>query len=462
MKIQTRFRTYDPDQLLLMPPDLREWLPEDDLAYFLMDLVARLDLRGIERDYDGDRGGQPAYNPRMMTGLLLYAYCVGMPSSRKIETATYHSVAFRVIAADQHPDHDTIAEFRRRHLKALAGLFVQVLRICRKAGLAKLGHVALDGTKVRANASKHKAMSYGRMEETARRLEEEVRELLQRAERTDAEEDARYGAGRRGDELPEELRFKRSRLKKIQEAMAALEAEAQEEAEARREEIRRREQERERCGQKRRGPKPKDPLERPKEKAQRNFTDPDSRIMKDGATKSFEQCYNAQAAVDGDFQIIVAAEITQEANDKAQVAPMLEAIETNTGGEKPKRLSADSGYFSEANAEHLREEGVDAYVAAGRTKHGENPLPAVPRGRIPKDATAGERMKRKLRTIKGRATYSKRKAIVEPVFGQIKEIRGFRRFSFRGQEKVRAEWSLICLTHNLLKLFRNGFVPQEA
>jgi len=339
---------------------------------------------------------------------------------------------------------------------------VQVLRICRKAGLAKLGHVALDGTKVRANASKHKAMSYRRMEETARRLEEEVRELLQRAERTDAEEDARYGAGRRGDELPEELRFKRSRLKKIQEAMAALEAEAQEEAEARREEIRRREQERERCGEKRRGPKPKDPSERPQEKAQRNFTDPDSRIMKDGATKSFEQCYNAQAAVDGDFQIIVAAEITQEANDKAQVAPMLEAIETNTGGEKPKRLSADSGYFSEANAEHLREEGVDAYVAAGRTKHGENPLPAVPRGRIPKDATAGERMKRKLRTIKGRATYSKRKAIVEPVFGQIKEIRGFRRFSFRGQEKVRAEWSLICLTHNLLKLFRNGLVPQEA
>ncbi|HEQ60483.1 MAG TPA: IS1182 family transposase [Firmicutes bacterium] len=459
MKTQTRFRAYDPDQLLLLPADLRQWLPEDDLAYFLMDLVARLDLRGIERDYDSAQGGQPAYHPRMMTGLLLYAYCVGMPSSRKIEAATYHSVPLRVMAGDQHPDHDTIAEFRRRHLKALGELFVQVLCICRKAGLVKLGHVALDGTKVRANASKHKAMSYGRMEETARRLEEEVRELLQQAERTDVEEDARYGVGRRGDELPEELRFKRSRLKKIQEAMAALEAEA----EVRREGIRRREQEQEeeRQSERRRGPKPRDPSERPKEKAQRNFTDPDSRIMKDGATKSFEQCYNAQAAVDGASQIIVAAEITQEANDKAQVAPMLEAIEVNTGGEQPKRLSADSGYFSETNVEHLQEQGVDAYVATGRTKHGENP-PSAARGRIPESASASERMKRKLRTLKGRATYSKRKAIVEPVFGQIKEVRGFRRFSLRGLEKVRAEWTLICLTHNLLKLFRSGLAPQEA
>lgn len=459
MKTQTRFRPYDPDQLLLLPPDLRQWLPEDDLVFFIQDVIETLDLRAIYWIYDGAQGGQPPYDPRLMTSLLIYAYCVGIPSSRKIERATYDSVAFRVLAADQHPDHDTIADFRRRHLKALAGLFTQVLRLCQKAGLVKLGHVALDGTKVKANASKHKAMSYDRMEKSAQQLEQEVQELLQRAEQADTEEDRQYGVGQRGNDLPDELRFKQSRLKKIQEAMSALEAEAKAKAEARREEIRQQEQALEQEGKKRRGQAPKEPSERPEDKAQYNFTDPDSRIMKDGASKSFEQCYNAQIIVDSTSQIIVAAQVTQEANDKNQVKPMVEEMKANLDGQKPEQMSTDNGYFSEDNVKYLQEEGIDAYVATGRIKHGQSPVPAA-RGRIPQAATVMERMARKLRTIKGRATYSKRKEIVEPVFGQIKEVRGFRRFLLRGLENVDCEWDFISLTHNLLKLFRGGLSPR--
>jgi transposase len=444
------FRDYHPEQLLLLPPDMREWLPEDHLAYFICDVVKTLDLKPIYGSYNGTLGGQPAYHPQMMVSLLLYAYCVGIPSSRQIEKNTYESLPFRVITADQHPDHDTIADFRNRHLKALAELFVEILQICRKAKLVKLGHVALDGTKVRANASKHKAMSYGRMHKKIEELEAEVAELLAEAQRVDAEEDARYGKGRRGDELPDELKFKQSRLEKIREAKAELEAEAKAEAERKRAENAAKEKER------RRGPKPKHPPEVPPDKAQRNFTDPDSRIMKDGATKSFEQCYNAQAAVDSKTQIVVAARVTNEANDKQQLKPMVEQIQKNTEGENPKALSADSGYFSAENANHLGGEEIDGYVAVGRRKHSEKPLSA-PRGRIPKGISVKERMERKLRTVRGRGTYKKRKQIVEPVFGQIKEARGFRRFSLRGLEQVDAEWHLICLTHNLLKLFRSGW-----
>ena len=461
MKTSTAFRPYEPDQLLLLAPNLRDWLPEDDLAYFILDVVKTLDLGPITRTYDATKGGQPPYDPRMMTALLVHAYCVGIPSSRKIELATHQSVPFRVLAADQHPDHDTIAEFRKRHLQALSGLFVQVLQLCRKAGLVKLGHVALDGTKVRANASKHKAMSYGRMEEKAKQLEEEVARLLAEAEATDAAEDALYGKGKRGDELPKELRFRATRLAKIKEAMKALENEAKAKAAAQSEELRKQEEARAKENAKRRGPEPKPPSDKPDPKAQRNFTDPDSRIMKDGATKSFEQSYNCQAAVDEKAQIIVAADVTQEANDKRQVKPMVEQMKTNTGGETPDALSADNGYFSEENVQHLGNEDIDAYLATGRQKHGKAP-PPPPRGRIPNDATAKDRMARKLRTVKGRCTYTKRKQIVEPVFGQIKDARGFRRFLLRGLEKVRAEWRLICLTHNLLKAFRSGYNPARA
>jgi transposase len=454
MENKTVFRPYNPDQQYLLPPSMREWLPEGHMVYFIMDLINTLDLSDIHASYDGSQGGQPPYAPNMMTGLLFYAYCTGSFSSRRIEKATYEQVPYRVMTADQHPDHDTISEFRRRHLKSLSALFYQVLQLCQKAGLVKLGHVSLDGTKVRANASKHKAMSYSRMEKKRRELEEEVERLFAEAQAVDTEEDEEYGKGKRGDELPEALRFKRSRLKKIREAMELLEEEARVEAEAKREVNRQKEEALSRKGKKRRGRKPKDPSVKPGGKAQRNFTDPDSRIMKDGTTKSFEQCYNCQAAVD-ESQVIVATGVTQETNDKQQVKPMVESVKENTG-RRPKVMSQDSGYFSEDNVKYLEEEGIDAYVATGRQKHGEMPPPA-PRGRIPKDASIGDRMARKLRTRKGRATYKKRKEIVEPVFGQIKEVRSFRRFFLRGLENVRAEWDLVCATHNVLKLFRSGY-----
>jgi len=461
MKNQTRFKPYAPGQLLLLPPNMRDWLPEDDLVYFVMDTVGQLDLSDIYQSYNGSKGGQPPFDPEMMTGLLLYAYCVGVPSSRKIEKATYERVPFRVLTADQHPDHDTIAEFRKRHLDALVGLFVQVLLICQKAGLVKLGHVALDGTKVKANASKHKAMSYGRMEKKARELEEEVKRLLREAQAADDDEDNRYGRGKRGDELPKELRFKQSRLAKIKEAKAALEQEAKAEAAAKRETNRRKQEAAAKAGTTRRGRTPKDPDDKPKPKAQRNFTDPDSRIMKDGATKSFEQAYNCQAAVDETAQIIIATGVTQETNDKQQVKPLIECLKENLNGHKPNKISADSGYYSEDNVKYLSKAHIDTYVATGRQKHGDASR-ACPRGRIPNDATTKDRMARKLSTVKGRNVYKKRKQIVEPVFGQIKEVRGFRRFLLRGLDKVTAEWHLICLTHNLLKLHRNGLLPNSA
>jgi len=459
MDNKTRFKPYQPNQLLLLPPDMKQWLPEGDLAYFIMDMVNQLDLSAIYNSYDGTKGGQPPFDPKMMTGLILYCYCIGLPSSRKIEKATYGRVAFRVLTADQHPDHDTISEFRNRHLKALSGFFVQILQLCQQVGLVKLGHVSLDGTKVKANASKHKAMSYGRMVKKLDELEEEVKRLFAEAEAVDEAEDALYGKGKRGDELPEELRFRQSRIKKIKEAMESLEKEAQTKARAKRKEIAEKEQSLKEQGKKRKGKKPKEPSDSVDPKAQRNFTDPDSRIMKDGASKSFEQAYNCQAAVDSESQIIVAANVTQQTNDKQQLEPMVETIKKNTGGAKPQKLSADTGYFSQLNMEYLEEEGIDAYVATGRDKHGEPPEPP-PRGRIPKDATKLEQMSRKLRTKKGRDIYSKRKGIVEPVFGQIKEGRGFRRFLLRGLENVMAEWDLICLTHNLLKVFRSGLMPK--
>jgi transposase len=426
-----------------------------------MDVVNELDLSAIYQSYDSSRGGQAPFAPKMMTSLLLYAYCVGIPSSRKIEKATYYQIPFRVIAADQHPDHDTIAEFRKRHLKALSGLFVQALLLCRQVGLVKLGHVSLDGTKVKANASKHKAMSYGRMEKKAEELEGEVKRLLAEAQAVDDAEDARYGKDKRGDELPKELRFKQDRLRKIKEAMKSLDADSKAEADVKREEIRLKEQTLEKEGRKHKGKKPKDPGDKPEPKAQRNFTDPESRIMKDGASKSFEQAYNCQAAVDEESQIIVATNVTQQANDKQQLEPLVEKIKKNADGETPEKLSADNGYFSESNVEYLEGEGVDGYIATNRQKHGDAPELAGC-GRIAKDATKQERMTRKLQTKKGRETYSKRKQIVEPVFGQIKETRGFRRFLLRGLENVSAEWDLICLTHNLLKLFRSGRMLKVA
>jgi transposase len=462
-----QFRDCDLNQAYLLPPSLQDWLPEGHLARFVAEVVEALDLSAIYAKYaEGDGRGQAAYDPRMMVRVLIYGYCRGVASSRRMERATYEDVAFRYLAADQHPDHDTIAGFRQEHLAHLAQLFVQVLQLCQRAGLVKLGHVALDGTKIQANASKHKAMSYERMGEAEKKLEEEVQALLGEAARVDAEEDGKYGKGKRGDELPKELARRESRLEKIQEAKAALEQEAREAAEKKQAEVEaqikeREKQERER-GRKMGGRPPQalDPEQaQPEAKAQRNFTDPDSRIMKDGATKEFVQAYNAQAVVDSHAQVIVVAAVTQEANDKKQLVPMLKEVKVQMGS-PPQQATADAGYFSEPNVTDAQLQGIDLFVAPDRQKHGEKPPSTT--GPPPPEASVTEQMRHKLRTAEGQAVYKLRKAVVEPVFGQIKEARGFRRFLLRGLAKVQAEWKMICATHNLLKLFRSGWSPQSA
>ena len=457
---------YNINQRLLLPQDMREWLPEEHLASFVIDIVSALDLSAIECVYAAkDARGRAGYHPAMMVALLVYAYCVGKPSSRRIEQATYDDVAFRVIAADQHPDHDSIADFRKRHLAALSGLFLQVLRLCQKAGLVKLGHVAIDGTKVKANASKHKAMSYQRMSEAEKKLEEEVALLLAEAERVDADEDARYGKGKRIDELPKDLKRREDRLKKIREAMGELEIEAKEKAAAKvaevAEKVAERAQKEAETGKKALGPEPKapDPEQAvPDPKAQRNFTDPESRIMPDGANKgSFVQSYNAQIAVDDQAQIIVAAIVVQAANDVQQLVPMAEAIVVNMG-RLADTTSADAGYFSAQNVEHPALAQTNLLVPPPPQKKttATNAAPAPP---LRESASAAIQMREKLSGTEGHALYKRRKAIVEPVFGQIKEARGFRRFLLRGIEAVRAEFNFIALTHNLVKLFRFGGRP---
>jgi len=426
------FRPYEPEQMLLMPAALQEWLPPDHLAYFISDVVNHLDLSAIMSRYEAEERGYPPYHPRMMVKVLVYAYCIGVPSSRKIEKRLKEDIAFRVLAANNTPDFKTIADFRKDHLEALGSLFLQVLKLCQKAGLVKLGHVSLDGTKVKANASKHKAMSYGRMKEEQQRLEAEVRELLQRARDVDEEEDRRYGKGKRGDELPRELAFRESRLKKIREAKAALEAEAKEAAERGRAE-----------GKEHPGV--------PEGKAQRNFTDPESRIMPAPGGKDFVQGYNAQAAVDSAHQVIVACDVTNQPSDKGQAEPMMEQVRHNTG-QPPREMSADAGYFSAKAVREMTELGVEAFIPPDKVRHTAHPILA-PRGRIPKGLSLIERMRRKLRTQRGKKRYALRMETVEPVLGQIKQARGFRQFLLRGLRKVKGEWQLICTGHNLLKLF---------
>ena len=445
------FRAYSLDQRLLLPPDLREWLPDGDLALFISDVVDELDLSGIYAAYDGgDRRGQPPYHPAMMVKLVLYGYCVGVASSRKMERATYRDVAFRVLAADQHPDHDSIAAFRHRHLEALAGLFVQALRLCRAAGLVTLGHVALDGTKLKANASKHKAMSYARMEQTEARLRREVWDLLDRAAQVDAAEDAQYGRGQRGDDLPAELARRESRVQKIRAAKAALEQAAKEQATAAAAAAEAKRAARaQRVGSAKGAPvNVPDPAQaRPDPSAQYNFTDPESRIMKDNATKEFVQAYNAQVAVDAHAQVIVACEVTQAAPDVGQFVPLLGQVARHTG-QAPAIVTADTGYFSAANLTAPEVGPSDCYVPPDRPPHTGEPTRGRSRHAI------SEQMRAKLQTAAGRAIYARRKTLPEPVFGQIKQARGFRRFWLRGVRKVRGEWAIICLTHNLLKLFR--------
>jgi len=423
-----RYRPYQPEQDLLLPPSLRDWLSENHLAYFVSDLVDQLDLWEIYEVYEEELRGQPPYDPRMMTKLLVYGYCVGVFSARKIEQRVVEDVAFRVLAAGNAPDFRTIADFRKIHRKALEGLFEQVLRMALEVGAVQVGRVALDGSKVKANASKHKAMSWGRMQEQEKAIRKQVKELLWRAVETDSAEDRRYGKNRRGDELPEELQRRETRLERIREAKKALQERAREKAAA---------------------------AGKPDAKDQYNFTDPESRIMK-SSSEGFVQAYNAQIAVEPAMQLIVGQAVTQAANDKEQVEPMVEAIEVQSG-RRPEEMLADNGYCSEKNLGYLEsakkpEKKIEAYIATGRQKHGERQV--CPRGPLPQGTTRVERMRRKLQTKAGAAIYAARKAIVEPVFGQIKQARGFRRFSLRGLAKVQAEWALVCATHNILKLHR--------
>ncbi len=431
------FRPYEPDQGLLLPPSLRDWLPEDHLAFFLSDAVDAMDLSAFDAHYGTEGPGKQAFDPRMMVKVLVYAYASGTFSSRRIAAKLHEDVAFRLLAAGIFPAHRTISDFRQRHLPGFRELFVQVVQMAGEVGLVKLGTVAVDGSKVKANASKHKAMSYGRMKQEEKRLREEIRELMAKARKTDAQEDKRYGRDRGGDELPAELSRREERLKKIAEARQRLEArQAEEDREAGRE-----------PGDQDRTGKPGRPFKRrfgePEEKAQENFTDPDSRIMKRGSS-GFEQCYNVQIAVDESERIIVATGVTQSASDVEQLIPLLDETKENTGKE-PACCLADAGYRSESNLQALEARGIDGYVAMGREKDGQEKV-------LSSDLEATGRMARKLRTKRGQRTYRKRKWIGEPPYSWIKSAMGFDRFHLRGLTKVTGEWDLACLAANLRRM----------
>lgn len=460
-----RFRTCNLDQPYLLPPSLQEWLPAEHLARFVADVTAELDLSAIYADYVRKDGrGFAAYHPLMMTRLLLYAYCLGQSSSRRIEQATYDDLGFRYLAADQHPDHDTIAAFRQRHLSALASLFVQALRLCQRAGMMKLGNVAIDGTKVRANASTQRSTTYERLTEEEAQLRKTVQQLLEEAQRTDEEEDRRWGKGQKADPLPAELADAQRRLQKLREAKRALEQEAQQQLE----EAARVYQPGRRAGRPRKGEEPPDSVEHQKlrnrwkrakqavthPKRQYNFTDPDSRVMLDRGLKAFVQGYNAQVAADSEKQIIVAAEVTQQVTDRTQLAPMADLVRQNVQA-IPEAITADAGYWDTTSIHRVAATGVQVLVSPDGGRASDATPPTIRKA-------AAERMRQMLAANPGRRLYRMRAAIVEPVFAHIKQHRGFRRFAFRGLEKVRCEWKLICLTHNLLKLFRHCLEPAAA
>jgi len=532
------YRPWEPDQSFLFPPSPRDWLPDSHLVFFMLDLVTGLDISEIEGVIQAkdSRGNRP-YDPRMMTAVVLYGYCVGVASSRRLERATHEDIAFRVLTGDQHPDHTAISTFRKTYLHSLSGLFLQVLRLCQEANMVKLGHVALDGTKVKANASKHKAMSHARIKKSEQELIEEVEAMLRRAEEIDTAEDDLYGKDKHGDELPLELCRRESRLKKLAEARQALEAEAakrhakKKQAQAERaqkkaedaqgrtkpkaeeraedalfdaelsvetalelaaervEDARRHtkalEQRAETSADRRKATQARQKQERaeldleqtrielssnaegqeqgklpehrvptdaegnPKPKAQRNFTDPDSRILKDGT--GYVQGFNCQAVVDEEHQVIVAAGASNQAPDAEYLKPMLETAVANCGA-VPAVFTADAGYWSEENARFCEELGTDAYIATGRQKHGQ-PASGEQESKT-NESPLRVQMREKLRSEEGKARYARRKAVAEPPFGQIKEARGLRRFLLRGMHQIRPEWILMCTGHNILKLYR--------
>jgi len=434
------FRAWDVDQVWLLPPSVHDFVPPGHPAHLVRELVrSELDLAAILADYDEARG-QPPYHPAMMVALLLYALTQGLYASRRIAKACEERLDFMAVTGLQQPDFRTISDFRQRHLAALAALFVQVLQLCRKAGLVRLGHVALDGTKLAANASRHKAMSYGRMAQAEAALAAEVEGWLAKATAADATDDAAHGADRRGDELPDWVADRQARLERLRAAKAALEAEARAAA---------------RPPDAEPGPssgmsdhgRPRRAADGgPPERAQRNFTDPDSRILK--TRDGFIQGYNGQLAVDHTQQIIVAQRLTTNGSDQAGLIPLLDAARAALG-RKPREVSADAGFCREDNLAALAARGIRGYLAPGRAAHGT----ADPSGR--RRLKPGSRMAAMAATLKRagrRSRYRLRKQTVEPVIGQIKQARGFRQFLLRGFSKVRHEWALICTAHNLTKL----------
>ena len=515
MSTPKTYRPWNPHQSFLLPPSPDDWLPDGHLAYFVLDLVAELDLGAIEGPIQArDPRGEKPFDPQMMVALLLYGYAIGVSSSRRLSRATYEDVAFRVISGREHPHFTRICAFRREHFPALEELFGQVLHLCQSAGLVKLGHVSIDGSRFKANASKHRAMSYDRMKTERERLQAEVRGMLERAEEVDRAEDALYGEGNQPEDLPEELRRREGRLAKIREAMAALEREAKatrvaelrEQAEGHRQTARTHPDAAVRKGAMTKARKrdeaadelanddddeppeggatadegnlplfsasssapeeppaaeahstplpkhrtPARPDGTPRPRAQRNFTDPDSRIME--LQGGFIQGYNGQIAVDEAHQIIVAQALTNQAPDTYHLVPLLERVEAVCGA-LPSKMTADSGYWAPSNASWCEDHGVDAYIATGRMRRGWARRPAA-RGDPDPDADARERMRQKIQTDDGREIYKRRKCVPEPVFGQIKESRGFRQLLHRGLEKARSEFALISTGHNLLKLYR--------
>jgi len=441
------FRLWKIDESQLLPPRVEDYVPKAHLSRLIVALVREeLDLSAIGGSYRSVLG-QPPFDPRLMTALLLHGYASGIYASRRIARAAVERADFMMIAAGDPPDFRTISEFRRRHLKALAALFVQVLKLAEKAGLVKLGHVALDGTKIKANASKHKAMSYARMKKREAELKAEVERWLEAAEAADREEDKLYG-DRRGDELPDWVADKARRLARIRAAKAELEAEAKAAAEAEAQARIEAEAQRKAQGRKKTGKPPAPPKAEPDGKAQRNFTDPESRILK--TKDGYIQGYNAQAAVDGTAQIIVAQTLTDTSSDQAQLAPLLDGIRANLG-RNPDEVSADAGYCSDTNLRTIKRRRIDGYIATGRQKHGTK---SATTKKEPPPGSLIAKMTTKLRRAGYRSRYRLRKQIVEPVFGQIKQARGFRQFLLRGIDKVKAEWALICTAHNLTKLAR--------
>ena len=443
-----KFQTINRDTAYLLPPSLQDWLPEKHLARFVVDIVERLDLSELESRYGG--GGKQPYHPALLLALLFYGYATGVFSSRKLEQATYDSVAFRFITADTHPDHDTIATFRKRFLTELEGLFIQMLVVAKVMGLLKLGHVSLDGTKIKANASKHKAMSWGYANKLEEQLRCEVQELLRRAEQADAEDEVEL-------DIPDELARREDRLAAIEKAKAEIERRARERFEAEQaeheEKLKRREEKEAKTGKKARGRTLKSPQAGPRDKDQVNFTDEESRIMP--SSEGFVQAYNAQATVDIDSHLIVENHVTQQTNDKQEIKPALERLqETRDRLGKPDGLLADAGYFSEDNVKCCESDEVTPYIPDSRERHNlpwdkrfQSPPPC------PEDADAVTAMQHRLRTPEGKAMYAKRKSTVETVFGIVKEVMGFRRFHLRGFDAAQGEWNLVCMAWNLKRMY---------